>query len=161
MYSVASVHEIDCEKLAYFILSVLWRGSVHSWKWGKDQQETGRLGDRYEEEFRKFLLGEGPFPKNAAVQVFLLARPEMWNGFTVPVKGKVAGGLWRYVFIFLGISFHCLLGNSLNNEDRNACIFQSPNKFMFIGDEVDEVFIRDFRPAILKSKPVGKIRKKT
>ncbi len=158
MYPMASVVEIDGEKLAYFVLSVLWRGSVHSWKWGKDDQETGTLGNRYEEEFRRYLLNEASFPRNAAVHVFLMAKPEMCSGFTVPFRQKLADGLWRYTFIFLGISFRCLLGNVMSDTLRKACIYRSPHKYVFLGEEVDEVFLRDFGPTLLKSKQLGTIR---
>src|SRR5207244_3024877 len=40
MYPTASIPEIEGPKLAYFVMSVLWRGSVQRWKWGKDEQET-------------------------------------------------------------------------------------------------------------------------
>lgn len=158
MYPTASIADIEHEKLAYFVLSVLWRGSVHSWKWGKDDQKTASLGSRYEEEFRKYLLGEGTFPMNAAVHVFLLANPELWCGFTVPFRQRLKDGLWRHTFMFLGISFRCLLGNVLDDTLRNGCIYRSPRKFIFIGEDVDEVFYRDFGPTLLKSKRVGKVR---
>ena len=157
MYATSSIAEIEGEKLTYFLLSVLWRGSVHSWKWGKDDQETPNLGSRYEEEFRKYLLGESDFPKNAAVHVYILANPDLWSGFTVPFRQKLSDGLWRYTFNFLGISFRCFLGNVLNETMRKVCI-RSPHKYIFLGVDADRILVRDFRPTLLSSKPLGAIK---
>jgi hypothetical protein len=159
MYATASLSEVDGEKLAYFVLSILWRGSVHSWKWGKDKQRTDSLGRRYEEEFRKYLVGESSFPNNAAVHVFLLTKQEMCNGFTIPFRQKLSDGSWRYTFNFLGISFRCYLGNALTDSVRRGCIYRSAEKYIFVGELADEVLVRDFAPTLIKSRPIGRIRK--
>src|SRR5277367_2850442 len=58
---------LDLDKFAYFMLSLAWRGAVHSW----EKQEGGstkllQLG-AYEEPVRKSLYGSGPFPDDTAV----------------------------------------------------------------------------------------------
>jgi hypothetical protein len=156
MYAAASIAEIDASKLAYFVLSVLWRGSIHNWRWGKDELHTDRLGTKYEDEFRRYLLGESDFPQNVAIHVFVLEDSKMWDGFTIPFRQKLKDGLWRYTFVFLGISFRCLLGNVMDAKTRSACVYQSPQKYIFCGNAVDKIFVRDFAPTLLKAKRVGR-----
>ena len=61
--------EIDAERLAYFALSVIWRGAVHSWTLPDGSKcRRCRLG-RHEEPIRQFLIGQTPFPQDAAVLV--------------------------------------------------------------------------------------------
>jgi len=64
IYGATAIPEIDIEKLAYFAASVLWRGSAHDWRSGKDSIRTPKLGP-YERGFPKYLKGDGPFPPNA------------------------------------------------------------------------------------------------
>src|SRR5271157_5449636 len=48
---------INTEALAYFALSIAWRGSVHEWK-TLEGQTTGIALGPYEERIRQYLAGE-------------------------------------------------------------------------------------------------------
>jgi hypothetical protein len=158
MFATDSIVEINAMKLAYFLLSVLWRGSVHKWKWGKDDVETASLGEKYQEEFRLYLLGETGLPRNVAVQIFVLSNANLWEGASIPFRQRLKDGVWRYTFVFLGISFRCLLGNALNEIDRSGCVYHSRQKYIFCGPKIDAVLVRDFRPALIRSQTLGKLR---
>jgi hypothetical protein len=56
---------VDTEALAYFALSLLWKGGVHQWPTAEGQTTSVPLGP-FEEPIRKYLLG-GPFPANLYV----------------------------------------------------------------------------------------------
>jgi len=64
-YSAEDTPEIDREKIAYFALSVFWRASVHSWRDVEGDMVKIDLGNRYNEELRRYLLGTANVPKNA------------------------------------------------------------------------------------------------
>jgi hypothetical protein len=57
---------IDTEKLAYFGLSILWRGAAHKWKMPGGQTTSINLGS-YEDRIRTFLLGETGLPGDIIV----------------------------------------------------------------------------------------------
>jgi hypothetical protein len=59
---------IDTDKLAYFALSIVWRGSVHDWKTIEGQTTGVPLGP-YEERIRQYLAGEAWFPADVLVAV--------------------------------------------------------------------------------------------
>jgi hypothetical protein len=158
MYATTGIREIEPSKLVYFMASILWRGSVHKWKWGRDEFEAPTLGKRYEEEFRRYLLGETDLPRNAAVHVFLMSKKDLWNGFANPICERLRDGTWRYAFTLLGISFRCYLGNTMDAATRSGCVYRSHKQFVFIGQQVDEKFIRDFGPILMKSKQLGSIK---
>ena len=62
-YSAKDTPTIDREKLAYFGLSVFWRASVATWKDASGISEIRiNLGEKYNEEIRRYLLGETGFP---------------------------------------------------------------------------------------------------
>ena len=64
-YSATETPEIDRATIAYFALSVFWRASVHSWRDVEGDRVKIDLGTRYNEELRRYLLGEAHLPKNA------------------------------------------------------------------------------------------------
>lgn len=104
VYSAAGIPQIDVEKLAYFVASIMWRGSAHVWKSGRDKIRTLNLGAKYEEELRNYLLGNTAFPQNAALWVSIIPMPEVSNLFLAPYGEKIKQ-FWRYKFPFLGVSF--------------------------------------------------------
>lgn len=159
MYETQHVAKIDGDKLAYFCLSILWRGAAHRWKWGKNPVETYSLGPRYSEKIRKYLLGEIEFPEKIAVQISLLNDPNMCQGFSVPDRQRLKDGLWRYPFFFLGISFICFLGNVMDNDCYKWCIVRSPERYIFVGNLVNKVLAKQYAPTIEKARVAGRIRR--
>src|SRR5262249_34535876 len=47
IYSAARIPEIDVSQLVYFVASIMWRGSVHTWRSGKERLVTPSLGTKY------------------------------------------------------------------------------------------------------------------
>jgi hypothetical protein len=72
-YAASRNPEIDVPKLAHFALAVFWKASVHSSS-GNHTEPQIELG-RYGEELRKFLRGEGLFPKYMSLTVGVLPPP--------------------------------------------------------------------------------------
>jgi len=153
VYSAAAIPQIDVEKLAYFVTSVVWRASIHDWKSGKDRIRRLYLG-KYTEELRRYLLGETPFPENAAVWVSIIPEPGLWMTASPPY-GERLNECWRYKLPFLGISFMFFLGARIDQTIRRMCTLRSPEKFVYMGDVASEMVIRDFGRLIVKSRPVG------
>lgn len=60
---------VDMDRFAYFAVSVAWRGAVHQWTNADGTlMAPWALGD-FEEQMRRYLAGESPFPSNMAVIV--------------------------------------------------------------------------------------------
>jgi hypothetical protein len=153
VYSAVGIPEIEVGKLAYFVASILWRGSVHEWRSGKETIRTPSLGSKYEEDVRRYLLGEASFPDDAAVWVSIIPNENLWSAVCIPYGEKMQQ-FWRYKFIFLGIVFMFFLGKLSSYTVRRACSFRSPEQFIFVGDETSDMVIRDFGRLIVKSKRI-------
>jgi hypothetical protein len=160
VYSAANIAVIDIEKLAYFAASILWRGSVHKWKSGRDQLNGLDLGTKYEEELRLYLLGQTPFPRNAVLWVSVIPSAELSNTILVPT-GEKKGWYWRYKFTILGITFHFFLGGRIDTDIRSFCAYRSPEKFIFSGDNISDFVLEDAAPLLKSAKPVGSLSPKT
>ena len=106
--------QVNVEAYAYFALSVLWRGSVGDWP-----EPYGRfrnaLGAKYEEEIRRFLLGQISFPENAYLLVEVDFEVPSLSGMISPDSVKRIINRFRFrqhFFLIPGIRFNVLLGGS-------------------------------------------------
>lgn len=103
---------IDVEAYSYFALSVLWRGSVADWG-SRYNRYTGALG-RYEEAFRKYLLGEDGFPMNTCIQVHFDIEDHTKIGLSPPVMEKMNVldnvNCRVHYFSIPGIFFYVMIG---------------------------------------------------
>ncbi len=157
VYSAAGSTQIEIEKLAYFAASILWRGSAHKWKSGRDQLRGIDLGRKYEEELRQYLLGKTAFPSNAVLWVSIIPSAELSSTMLVPY-GEKKGLFWRYKFTIPGITFIFFLGRRIDTNIRRACTYRSPEKFIFSGDDISNDVLRDAAPLLMISKPVGSLK---
>ncbi len=123
-YSASSAPTINVERLAYFCTSVFWRAAVRDWCIENRKYEAIRLGERYQEQIRRYLLGEARFPDNAALCVVLskLKNPQLT--FNFPNTIRVESGYCHRLHI-PGIDFLMTIGKRLD-EERLTCIVHSP-----------------------------------
>ena len=161
IYSAARIPEIEVHQLVYFVASIMWRGSVHVWRSGKEKMETPSLGRKYEEILRRYLLGETDFPKHLAVWLSLIPALELCSGVTPPYGAKFTelGQFWEYKFRFLGIILMFFVGKEILPPIHPACLYQSPEKFVFVSNGTNEMILRDVARLMEKSKVVGSLKK--
>ncbi len=89
IYAATLVKSVSIESLVYFCTSVFWRASVMDWWSSGKKYEQISLGDRYQEEIRQYLLGEGEFPQNAAVTIILSTLHQPVIAFNFPVSVRI------------------------------------------------------------------------
>jgi hypothetical protein len=129
-FSGRMIPTIDMEALVYFAASVFWRAAVHDW--GCPEQQL-RLGSRYQEELRQYLLGRAPFPTHAALLIVVSDATELLEIGAFPFGGKVGGMYHSYQFNIPGVEFTLSLGLRLPEFCRRICAFHSPEKWIFFG----------------------------
>jgi len=156
-YSAANT-QIDIEKMTYFVSSIMWRGSAHQWHSGNHRVQSPNLGP-YEDDLRRYLLGETGFPENMALWISVITDPKLWVTMIVPYGEKLAGqAYWRYKFVFHGLTFMFFVGRTIDPLIRRSCSYRSPEQFIFMGDNLNDMIISDFGKVILKSRPVGSLK---
>ena len=69
IYLGAHILGVEPDKLLYFGASVFWRGAARSWQMNRLKISQLPFG-RYEEQFRLFLLDQGPWPDKAVMYIF-------------------------------------------------------------------------------------------
>ena len=108
-YSASQTPEIDRAKIAYFALSVFWRASVHTWEQESGEKVRIDLGGKYNEEIRRYLLGETAIPARASLLVAACTDEVSQKTFFTPeenskVRDRSFGILVRGLFFLFRIT---------------------------------------------------------
>jgi hypothetical protein len=139
----SDIANINADQLAYFAASMFWRASCHDW--GYERRSV--LGKVYEEEFRRFLLGAGPWPLKAWLTIGCV--PKRHDGFCktfgLPKLDIETRGYGSHRLRFMGIMFLLSIGNSVPEEARTYCVQHTPNKFVVMGDAITAIVMGDLK----------------
>jgi hypothetical protein len=123
---------LDMDQFAYFAVSVVWRATVGQWVMqdGNLTQEA-KLGV-FQENMRKYLLGEISFPSDMAVIVAVCSDLESRKRFFHP-SGFVEANCINFRFLARGVFFRVMMGYAMSPYLREwSCT--SPMKCIWYGD---------------------------
>jgi hypothetical protein len=134
---------LDMDKFAYFAVSVVWRATACQWLMqdGNLTQEV-KLGT-FQENMRRYLLGETPLPEDMAVIVIVCSDTESRRRFFHPT-GFVEAGCINFRFLARGVLFRVMMGYQMLPYLReHSCT--SPRKCIWYGD-CERRTLEAFRP---------------
>lgn len=143
---------VSREDAIYLAASVVWRGSVCS-------QLTPNLG-KYEDEFRRFLLGEAAFPQNAEVMLSILGEqkserfPEMYQ-VLVPPWMEREGGCHFHRFILCGCLFAVWVGARLPTTLEYHGLVRGSQPLVLVGNH--DGVVQLLAEQVASSRPKGKL----
>jgi len=100
---------INTKAYLHFGASVFWRASAGNWKDGIGKYKNA-LGSRYQEELRKFILGETSFPKNMYLGIYVDSDIDIVPFVSFPEVSK-KDGYHHHIFYIPGIKFSLIVGN--------------------------------------------------
>src|ERR1700680_4554463 len=127
VYVVCSTDDAIVEQIGYFGVSLFWKSSIHSWNDGTRPVPSIPLGP-YQERFRRFLLGEEPFPTGAALVIEVSdASNRLIRAFGTPGTMKKGTNHVHWIHV-CGIRFNLMVGQRIPRELHQLCAFKpSPN----------------------------------
>lgn len=136
VYSSSDTPMIDRAKIAYFAISVFWRASVHTWEQENGGQIRIRLGEKYNEEFRKYLLGETLVPKNASLQLIVCSDVTNQNTFFAPQENQKVKDR-SVIFLARGVLFFLRVSNTLQGFQQRLSLINSEQEWITIRNCTD------------------------
>lgn len=146
-YGAASMPDINTDALAYFAASVFWRGTVRNWHIQREILIATSLGTPYQEQFRRFLLGQSEFP-NLAVTVVVVSRsPEPVLAAMFPIAFR-QNGYFHHCFHIPGIAFHVFLGRQIPARFSGLCLVNSPQRMIYASTTLDELVLKNMADLI-------------
>jgi hypothetical protein len=114
-------------------MSIFWRAAAHDWKKKVTKIELGP----YLEHIRLWLLGMGPFPRNAALLVTLADDNKDVFSIITPLlmeKRKYHS----FIFYVPGIEFALCAGKSIEPVMRKFCLYGMANRPIGITSNVTD-----------------------
>jgi hypothetical protein len=131
-----NIANIQAEKLGYFGVSVLWGAAVHHWI-VEGRESWVDLSDRYQQQFRAYLLGQSDFPGCLVLMVKVAS-------ITLPITqalhfphGERNEHFWSYRFVIPGIIFDFRVADEIRDEWRQGCIVRGPGHPLFLLNGVE------------------------
>jgi hypothetical protein len=133
VYSAADTPALDRAKIAYFAVSLFWRASVHTWEEESGEKVRIDLGKKYNEEIRKYLLGESAMPSRGNLLVAVCSDEVSQKSFFVPaenerVKDRSFGVGVRGLFFLFRIT------NTPAPWQKRLSMINNPNEWISIWD---------------------------
>lgn len=138
LYAGSKVKSLDMAKIAYFALSVFWRGAVHQWTSSLGTEAPDVQLCAYEEPIRHFLLGSPQLPEDVAIWVLVCPNGSVLNAALMPWDNPLPE-CSRYVFYLSGLYFVLHFAYKLPETFRTTCAHHSPDKIIWVSLEVENV----------------------
>lgn len=147
------------DQYLYFAASIFWRASAHSWKIEGKSIDKISLGP-YEEDFRRYLLSEAPFPQNARLWVMVASERDDLTINTVVGPCTVnMGRSHRHKFWIGGIGFVLFLGSdAVKQFDANALNGNGQQR-IWLAPWRDDSLFQGILKLSKETTPSGKLRK--
>lgn len=154
-----SLSNLNTDKIVYFASSVVWRACV------AHRQDTGkpRLGQRYQEELRSYLLGgSGSFPKNARLIMGILVHSPntphpRHNIISFPATVRYED-YHRHGFFICGLYFELCIGSQMAGYLDSICLHYGKEKIALLGDAYDFGLIHDIEKHARSARARGKLK---
>lgn len=127
VFFTSNFPEVNIPALSYFAASLFWRFSVHPWK--TDGGYSVKLGP-FEEDFRRYLLGEQPFPEHAALWVVVREGGAISHLTHTPITSRFED-MHVHRFPMPGFAFMLYAGRNLSEQYRNYCIVRGLGNPLF------------------------------
>ncbi len=108
-WKIGDASALDCDAIAYFVVSVIWRASVSA------RFPKISLGPKYSAEFAEYLLGRSSFPSSARLMVEFMqpgSLPRVDRMIVAP-EGQSDVGFHVYQFCMFGMWFRLMVGSVL------------------------------------------------
>lgn len=119
------------EYYKYFIASIVWRGSATKWSFMDSTARQNILGKKYQEEFRRYLLGETNFPNNAFLSLFITEERDLHPMIVLPNAVQEEGVHFHHFYI-PGIEVKLFIGNKLPFEFEQIRIKNQGEVLIFL-----------------------------
>jgi hypothetical protein len=142
----------------YFATSVYWRASAHKWTWGGETVRGISLGDTYEEQFRRYLLGEESLPSNARIFLHVSSEAEVGTTTVFPCTSRV-NGTHRHKFYIPGLLFTLFLGRNVLQDFERGSLNSTGQKGVWLCPFEGDSLFRGMQKVMRGSRPLGNLRR--
>jgi hypothetical protein len=142
VYHAAQIQNINAPALTYFAASMFWRAAVREWTVRGGATQPIELGP-YREQFRTYLAGETPFPKDCVLWVSVPATLMPFVALSLTPYGLRRSTHHVYMLIILGVGFHRLVGAGISQAERAMCFVRGTGNPICRTDLLEQGALQD------------------
>jgi hypothetical protein len=139
VYYGAGISEIDVPALAFFATSIFWRGSIHPWN--RDGSVPITLGP-FQESFRQYLSGTGPFPEHCALWVAVREGNDL-DRLTYAPLGERRDRVHIYKFPMPGFGFSLTVSKNIPGDFRKYCFVRGAGNPIVVTNLIEKFLEED------------------
>jgi len=139
MYAGAGIPEMSVGEVAYFAASIFWRGSIYCWN--EDGSVPIDLGP-FQERFRRYLLGDEPFPKAATLWVTVREGGGVQQLTFTPLQERI-DGLYTCKFPMPGLAFLLIVSKNTPTNSRSLCFVHGPGNPIFLTPLLEPLLLQE------------------
>ncbi len=148
LYEAALIPEINAAAITHFAIGIFWKASVYGWNTdGSIPVNLGGHGD----PFRRFLLGEVEFPKDAVLAV-LVREGGPIDRLTHTPFGSFGPEISTYQFPIPGFNFVLTLGKNISERISQYCFVRGVGKPIVITVATEQFLFQQAQRAIKRAQ---------
>jgi hypothetical protein len=144
VYNAAAILKVNISAIAYFAASIFWRASIHNWRGRFDNRV--KLGP-YEEDFRRYLMGETRFPVDATLWPCIRASSNVSNVCRLPSRRRFEG-IQGHSFVMPGMLFTLTVGKSVPARFHEMCFVHGDGNPMLVSDGLEASFTTEIQKTL-------------
>ncbi len=142
--------EVDHDALSHFAVGIVWKMQHYCKRGGEGNV---RLGTKYEEVFRRYLLGEVGFPDDALLLI-VFTSGSLLDTALPPYTFKV-GMDYQHRFVVPGLAITLMVGRGVPSESSTMCFARDEEHPIMTSKRANESILALFQQ-ILETTPPGK-----
>jgi hypothetical protein len=150
LYEAALIPGINAAAITHFAIGIFWKAGVYGWNTdGSIPVNLAGYGDR----FRRFLLGEAEFPKNAVLAVFVREGGPI-DRLTHTPAGSAGPDISTYQFPIPGFSFVLTIGKNISERISQYCFVRGVGRPIIITVATEQFLFQQAQAAIERAQRV-------
>jgi hypothetical protein len=150
VYHACDIPEINISAVAYFAMSIFWRGAIYPWN--QDGGIPVKLGP-FEESFRRYLIGDEDFPSHCSL-FFTVREGKAFDRLTYAPIGERKDGVHVYKFPMPGFGFSIAVSKNLPAVFRRTCFVRGNGNPVTVTSLIEQSLEMDARK--MRSKHIPK-----
>lgn len=155
-YRSNQISTINFDHFLHFASGVFWKASAGSWNFLGNSLLNNKIGKKYQEQFRKYLLGDCPFPDKAALTMTVSNEIEPPNCIIFPQRCKCEG-IFQHRFYIPGVEFVLWIGNLISNDIKNISLSHSSGGCILSNSLSKSTLINTAKSMVPMTKSLGKL----
>jgi hypothetical protein len=144
VYSGNKIPNIKIDHFVHFAVGIFWKSSAGKWYFLREPLKNNQLGNKYEEQLGKFLMGDSLFPENMVLTMSVSNEKDPFPIVIFPEHEK-RDGFFQHRFYIPGIEFILWVGKLIPKNIKKISISHTSGGAFFFEHLDNSPLIRYYK----------------